>query len=127
MSQEHRTRSGIYRELDAAFATVQAARLRHEPGSEDTRSLARECVVVTTASIKRQMLETALSPAESSLIEAKLRALIGAAARIPGPGATAHEHQPPNTTALLGSKKSCSQNRRVGHREIKGSDDDFGA
>jgi hypothetical protein len=95
MNPERKNASGICSELDGAFATVQAACLRREPGYGDAQNLARECVVATVANINRRVLQAALSPAETSVIEAKVQALIRAAARIPGPNvATAREDQP---------------------------------
>jgi|SwirhisoilCB1_FD_contig_31_13509753_length_824_multi_3_in_0_out_0_2 hypothetical protein len=93
MSHDSRSPGSIYSELDAAFATVQRASLRHEAGYGDAQKLAREFVTATVASINRRLLQSALSPAETRLIKAKVNALIGAAARIPGPSAAAHEHQ----------------------------------
>ena|SRR5581483_10990968 len=103
MNQERRRLGGIYNELDTAFATVQAAKMRREVGYEDARNVARECVVATAASVNKKMLAAAFSPAEIGLIEARLRALIGAAVRIPGPGASAlEERQPAKAAALPG-------------------------
>ena len=103
MSQDSRRPGSIYSELDAAFAAVQRASLRHEAGYEDAQKVAREFVTATVASIKRRLSQAALSPAETRLMEAKVKALIGAAARIPGPGATAaHEHQSAKAAASQG-------------------------
>lgn len=104
MNKQRSKVGSIYGELDAAFGTVQAERLRHESGCEDAQSVARECVLATAASIRRQLLQAPpLSPAETGLIEAKLKALIGAAARIPGPGSVAaEERQPQKAAAPLG-------------------------
>ena len=103
MTPERRKAESIRSELDAAFATVQAAMLRHEPGYEEAQSVTREFVLTTVANINRRVLEAALSPAETTLVEAKLKALIRAAARIPGSGATsAREDQPAKAAALRG-------------------------
>lgn len=89
MNLERRRLGGIYSELDTAFATVQAAKLRRELGCEDAQDIARNCVTATAASVHRQMLGDAFSPAEIGLIEARLRALTGAAARVSPPKAAA--------------------------------------
>ena len=101
MNQERRRLGGIYRELDAAFATVQAAKLRREVGYEDAQNVARECVARTAASINKQMLGAAFSQTEIGLVEARLRALIGAAARVPGSGAIAAQEQQPSKAAAM--------------------------
>jgi len=93
----------ICSELDAAFATVQRASLRREAGYEDAQKVARDFVTAAVASINRRLSQAALSPTEIRLMEAKVKALIGAAARIPGPGASAaHERQPAKTAAPPG-------------------------
>ena len=103
MNQERRKLGGIYSELDVAFATVQAAKLRRELGYEDAQNMARECVAATAGSIRRQISGAAFSPAEISLVEARLRALFGAAARVPGPATTAgQERQSANAAAAPG-------------------------
>jgi hypothetical protein len=103
MNKERRRPGSIAGELDTAFATVQAARLRHELGYEDAQSVARECVSATAERLNRSLLKNPVSPVESHLIQARLKALIGAAARIPGPAATAeNEQQPRKPDAPLG-------------------------
>jgi hypothetical protein len=102
MTQHRATPGSIYSELDAAFATVQRASLRHEAGCEDAQNVAREFVTATVGSIKRRLLQAALSPGETRLIEAKVKALIVATARIPGPGATAAPEQPAKSAAPSG-------------------------
>ena len=103
MIQDRKGPGSIHSELDTAFATVQKAILRHKAGYEDAQKMAREFVTETVASINRRLLHAALSPTETRLIEAKLRALIGSAARIPGPGAAApHEHHPAKAAEPLG-------------------------
>ena len=64
--------------------------------------MAREFVTATVGSIKRRLLQAALSPGETRLIEAKVKALIVATARIPGPGATAAPEQPAKSAAPSG-------------------------
>ena len=94
MNPERKKAAGICSELDGAFAAVQAASLRREAGYGEAQNLARECVLATVANINRRILQEALSPAETSVIEAKVQALIRAAARIPGSDATtARENQ----------------------------------
>lgn len=89
----NQNRSSLETELDAAFATVQAARLRHELGYEDAYKMARDCVTAAFGSINRTLSKNPLSPAETHLIQAKLKALIGAAARIPAPPTAAEDEQ----------------------------------
>ncbi len=104
MNPERSVIGRIYSELDAAFATIQAATVWHELAHEDPQKVARRCAETTAASIRRQLLREPVSEAESRLIEVKLRALIGAAARIAGPaGAADKEGQPPKSRALHGS------------------------
>lgn len=85
MNQDRNRLGSIHSELDAAFARVQAARSMRELGHEDAQHMARECVASAEASINRRLLETPLSEGDSRLIQAKLKALVEAAGRIPGP------------------------------------------
>jgi len=97
--QHRRTRDRIQSELDAAFATVQSARARHELGYDGAGVMARDCVRSTAASIRKMLLQAGLNEVDNGLVEAKLRALAEAARRIPGPELSpvdGHEQAQPN-------------------------------
>jgi hypothetical protein len=79
-----RAQSGLNAELDAAFAAVQAA-IDHPSGSAEARKSARDRVARASTMVKLALEESTRSEAEKRLLEAKLRALVGAAARIPAP------------------------------------------
>jgi hypothetical protein len=72
-------------ELDAAFAAVQAAAGEGKPGTEQERALALDWVRKVEAMVKIAMTEQDRSEADKRLLQAKLRALLQAAARIPPP------------------------------------------
>jgi hypothetical protein len=70
-------------ELDAAFAAVQLAAGEGKYGSEQERSLALEQVSKVAAMVKLALTEADRSEADKRLLQAKLRALMEAAGRIP--------------------------------------------
>lgn len=79
-----RAPTGLNAELDAAFATVQSAIEQHSLGAATARTTARDCLTRTAAMVNAAVADPARSEAEKRLLQAKLRALIGAASRIPG-------------------------------------------
>jgi len=72
-------------ELDAAFAAVQLAAGEGKHGKEPERTLALEQVSKVAAMVKLALAEQDRSEADKRLLEAKLRALMEAAGRIPAP------------------------------------------
>lgn len=71
-------------ELDAAFAAVQLAAGEGKHRTEQERALALEQVGKVAAMVKIALTEQDRSEADKRLLQAKLRALIEAAGRIPG-------------------------------------------
>lgn len=69
-------------ELDAAFATVQSAIEQHARGQKNADRIARECVTKMAGMVNTALADENRSESEKRLLDAKLRALIGAAARI---------------------------------------------
>jgi hypothetical protein len=72
-------------ELDAAFAAVQLAASAGRYGKEQERSLALDQVRKVAAMVKIALAEEDRSEADKRLLQAKLRALMEAAGRIPAP------------------------------------------
>jgi hypothetical protein len=74
-------------ELDAAFAAVQLATGANKGkyGKEQERSLAFDQVRKVAAMVKLALAEQDRSEADKRLLQAKLRALMEAAGRIPAP------------------------------------------
>jgi hypothetical protein len=70
-------------ELDAAFAAVQLATAQNKYGREQARTLALNQVTKIAAMVKVALAEQDRGEAEKRLLEAKLRALMEAAQRIP--------------------------------------------
>jgi hypothetical protein len=79
-----RAPTGLNAELDTAFATVQAAIEQHAAGAASARTAARDCLTRTAALVHAAVADPNRSEAEKRLLTAKMRALIGAASRIPG-------------------------------------------
>jgi hypothetical protein len=75
--------STISSELDAAFAMVQSATTQQSSGQNNSRKLALDYVKKTEGRVNEALADASRGEAEKRLLEAKLRALIGAAARIP--------------------------------------------
>jgi hypothetical protein len=69
-------------EMDAAFAAVQQA-TAHSPYREGARTLALDHVTKIAAMVKIALEEQDRSEGEKRLLQAKLRALMEAAQRIP--------------------------------------------
>jgi len=69
--------------MDAAFATVQSAMAQRAVGSREAGTVVAECVRKTATLVNAALAEGGRTEAEKRLLEAKLRALVEAAARIP--------------------------------------------
>jgi hypothetical protein len=70
-------------ELDAAFAAVQLAMVPGKWGKDEARTLAFEQVTKIAAMVKVALAEQDRGEADKRLLQAKLRALMEAAGRIP--------------------------------------------
>lgn len=70
-------------EMDTAFAMIQSAIGQHAFGDREATVMAAECVKRIAARVREALADPKRGDAEKHLLEAKLRALMEAAGRIP--------------------------------------------